>query len=193
MTSSELSLLIKSERTCDLDSDDGYGYRTDIEAFLMKDIGSTEAIGKIKARKWHVVELVNEKQYVEDRLSDAMDSEDQEGYDAFCALIDLVKDDEYATLNHDVLEIERIFISPEFRNQGLGSKMLATFILRQYSGVKYVLLQPSPTEGEKSEESIKRLKHWYLSLGFKSIPGHNFMYLDMELIQKKLEKVLKVA
>jgi GNAT superfamily N-acetyltransferase len=156
-------------------------------------------VGALQGRCFKVGKTINKHAAV----FDIFDSIDQETSRAFEALADEDGDlnDDYVGLGLNVFFIERFLIEEEFRNQGIGEKVLDLLddILNYFLNCEvggYILL-PNPIvrkgkyefetfEDESLNKQLKKkLMKFYRKCGYKKIPNTEYMYLNNDYIKAK--------
>lgn len=106
-------------------------------------------------------------------------------------------------LSSKIMLINRIGIIPEFRGHKLGKLILANLIQRFSMGASIIAIEPSPfiftSEDIKSNstncspelklgaEEKRKLSLYYQTIGFKEIPGSDFLLLNNACIIPDIE------
>lgn len=112
--------------------------------------------------------------------------------------------------NSNVLYIRRVELLPQWRGRGIGKKVLKDIIWRFTGGCGLVVLKSFPLQFEegileatdlwtqqllladlpKRKGSVqKKLDRFYQSVGFRKLADKNWHYLNMILINQKLNQI----
>ena len=88
--------------------------------------------------------------------------------------------------NRTSIKLPRIIIKKEFRNEGIGSKIMADLVAYADKNNQIIVLTPAKDFGG----SVNRLIQFYKRFGFKPNKGvhksFEFIFANMELVKKGL-------
>ena len=157
-------------------------YKTDEE------LNKQEAIGKIEMTYMDVW-MAEETGYSVFDLFDLIDSEKQGVYDYL--FDDDEPNSEYVGLERDVLYVDKIFIEKQYRNIGIGSKIVKEMprlirqILKLRPGCLVLLANPFEIENGKfksirDKKKIEKLVKFYVENGFQRIKNTQYLVKNMD-------------
>lgn len=132
---------------------------------------------------------------------DVFDSISQETYDVYANLFNSngIEKEGVIGINGNVFSIDRIYIENEYRNFGIGRRLITDLEkILQYSlncTIGNFILLPSAiekvdnelkqvTDNEEYVALTKRLQEFYKSIGFKKIHKGSHMYFNTDYIMK---------
>ncbi|MEN8908270.1 MAG: hypothetical protein ABF289_20125 [Clostridiales bacterium] len=133
-----------------------------------------------------------------DLFEDIFDCVDQENHELYTDLYDENTEinDKYVGLKRNIFHIEKFYIEEEYRNMGLGSKILIhlddVLSLNINCEVGAYILKPNTIKKDKNDDltSIedkvlyKRLVDFYKRFGFKKIESSDYMFINTDYISK---------
>ena len=119
---------------------------------------------------------------------------------------------EFASLNQNILYLERIEILPEYRNGGWGKKVIKDILCRFNNCFGVMILKSFPLQFEGRDSEIKlddewsklmryetteqdeklatkKLNDFYKSLGFKRLFNDNYFFYNSAYKNSKLKKI----
>lgn len=153
-----------------------------------EELNKQEKIGKIEMTYMDVW-MAEETGYSVFDLFDLIDSEKQGVYDY---LFDYDEpNSEYVGLDRDVLYIDKIFIEKQYRNIGIGSKIVKEMprlirqILKLRPGCLVLLANPFEIENGKfksirDKKKIEKLVKFYVENGFQRIKNTQYLVKNMD-------------